>query len=600
MNTLFKSFAVIILYSYLIFSQQWLQQNSGTTNYLLDLHFVSESTGWVVGYYGTILKTTDGGNSWIQQDGNTTSNLRSVFFLDDQLGWIGGYNGNMLNTTDGGNNWQISQHGYGSEDVYELSFVDENIGLALVGKVSPYYYAYILKTTNGGMSWQLMYNIYDNAYLDLFIRDNYGWVVGTGEIARSVNSGQTWSYIFSPTDQWLYDVFFFDNTTGWAVGGGTDSEIILKSANGGLSWQVQRESYQYQRLHGVEFTDLQNGWTIGENGIILRTTNGGVLWNGYNSPTSNYLREVQFPTQTVGYIVGANGTILKYSDNTNFIQVLDPNGGEVITAGSMYYILWNSQNIIEVKIEYSTNNGVSWLGVVDSMTSTGIYEWIVPSTLTSQGRVKISDLSNPNIFDLSDGSFTIQSSKSITVINPNGGEILEGGSIYEINWSSNDVEDVKIEYSVNNGASWNLIVDTTPSTGAYLWDIPNILTTQGRVKISDVTTPSIYDVSNNTFRINYTVDVNDPKFSIDYHLYQNYPNPFNPSTHIEFSIPEYTYVNLSIYDILGNLVATLVSEGKSAGNYKIAFDASNIPSGLYFYKIITSDYNATKKMILLK
>ena len=497
----------------------------------------------------------------------------------------------------------MGQTGYENETIWELSFVDENIGQAVVGYTIPgFYYSYIIKTVNGGTTWQLKYESeygYD-AYLDLFTIGDLGWAVGTGVIARTTNTGESWSYVYSPTDQWLYDVFFFNNTTGWAVGGGTDSEIILKSANGGLSWQILQESFQYQRLHGVAFTDLNNGWTVGENGVILQSTNGGASWSEYNSPTNSFLREVQFPSQSIGYIVGENGVILKYSNNSNYIHVLDPNGGEVITTGSSYYILWNSQNVIDVKIEYSTDNGINWISIINSLPSTGIYDWAVPNVLTSQGRIKITDITDPNIFDISDGPFTIQSSKVITVLTPNGGEELEGGSNYEITWSSTDVEYVNIEYSINNGASWNLIVDSVQSTGIYIWEVPNILTVQGRVKISDHTLLSIYDVSDNPFRINYVLDVSDPNSELNYRLKQNYPNPFNPTTRIDYSLPEFSYVNLIVYDVLGRMLNTLVSDYKSAGDYSVDFNASNLPSGIYFYQIITPSYSSIKKMILMK
>jgi photosystem II stability/assembly factor-like uncharacterized protein len=600
MNAVIKISAVLILSSYLLFSQQWQQLNSGTNSYLFDLHFLSETTGWVVGYNGTILKTSNGGNTWIQQNSGTTANLRSVFFLNEQLGWVGGISGLLLKTTDGGSSWQQSQMGYGTEDVYEISFIDENIGQAVVGRVSPYYYSYILKTTNGGLSWQLRYESDYEAYLDLFVSGNYGWVVGTGEIARTTNTGEIWNYVYSPTNQWLYDVFFFDNTTGWAVGGGTDSEIILKSSNGGLSWQIQRESYQFQRLQGVCFTDLQNGWTVGENGVILKTTNGGTNWNEYNSPTNNYLREIQFLSESIGYIVGENGTILKYSDNSDLIHVMDPNGGEIIIAGSSYYILWNSQNVIDVKLEYSTNNGLNWINIINSIPSTGIYEWSVPITMTTQARIKIYDIIDPNVFDISDGPFTIQSSKVITVITPNGGEELDGGTYYEITWSSTDVENVDIEYSINNGASWNLIIDSVQSTGVYIWEVPNVLTTQGKIKISDNSLLSIYDVSDNSFRINFPVNVDDPNNLKEFNLFQNFPNPFNPTTKIQFTIPELSFVTLSVYDVLGNLISTLVSDNLSAGNYTFEFGGTDIPSGLYIYKIVTPTFTDAKKMILMK
>ncbi len=94
-------------------------------------------------------------------------------------------------------------------------------------------------------------------------------------------------------------------------------------------------------------------------------------------------------------------------------------------------------------------------------------------------------------------------------------------------------------------------------------------------------------------------------FNIDYTLEQNYPNPFNPSTNIRFSIPENAFVILKVYDILGNEIATLVSEYKTAGVYPIDFNVqelsnNQLPSGLYFYNLRAGNFSKTKKMILLK
>ena len=85
-----------------------------------------------------------------------------------------------------------------------------------------------------------------------------------------------------------------------------------------------------------------------------------------------------------------------------------------------------------------------------------------------------------------------------------------------------------------------------------------------------------------------------------FELYQNYPNPFNPTTIIKFRISDFGFVNLKVYDILGNEIATLVNEEKLPGSYEISFDGSDLPSGVYFYQLITSDFVQTKKMILLK
>lgn len=83
-------------------------------------------------------------------------------------------------------------------------------------------------------------------------------------------------------------------------------------------------------------------------------------------------------------------------------------------------------------------------------------------------------------------------------------------------------------------------------------------------------------------------------------LSQNYPNPFNPTTHFEFQIASFGLVKLTIYDILGREIATLVNDQLQPGTYEVAWDASNYPSGVYYYKLKADDFSETKKMILMK
>ena len=94
----------------------------------------------------------------------------------------------------------------------------------------------------------------------------------------------------------------------------------------------------------------------------------------------------------------------------------------------------------------------------------------------------------------------------------------------------------------------------------------------------------------------------------EFNLEQNYPNPFNPTTKIKFTIQsvirdetnQSQFVNLKVYDILGNEIATLVNEQKPAGTYEVDFNAIGLTSGIYFYKLMTGNFSQTKKMILLK
>jgi hypothetical protein len=85
-----------------------------------------------------------------------------------------------------------------------------------------------------------------------------------------------------------------------------------------------------------------------------------------------------------------------------------------------------------------------------------------------------------------------------------------------------------------------------------------------------------------------------------YTLYQNYPNPFNPSTTIKYSLPEDVRVRINIYNSLGELVAEVINKDYEAGYHKVKFGGTNIPSGIYFYRIIAGEFIETKKMILMK
>jgi len=94
-----------------------------------------------------------------------------------------------------------------------------------------------------------------------------------------------------------------------------------------------------------------------------------------------------------------------------------------------------------------------------------------------------------------------------------------------------------------------------------------------------------------------TIDHNIPE---SFFLLQNYPNPFNPSTTIQFSVPEQSFVKLEVFNTLGEKVTTLVSEELNAGSYKFNWDAENLPSGVYLYKMQTTNFSTSRKMILIK
>ncbi len=101
---------------------------------------------------------------------------------------------------------------------------------------------------------------------------------------------------------------------------------------------------------------------------------------------------------------------------------------------------------------------------------------------------------------------------------------------------------------------------------------------------------------------NYTIGINTISTEVpeNFSLHQNYPNPFNPTTNIKFEIPQSDFINLSVYDLNGRLVEEIVNENFSAGTYEVKFSAKNLSSGIYFYRLKSSNSVLTNKMILLK
>ncbi len=211
-------------------------------------------------------------------------------------------------------------------------------------------------------------------------------------------------------------------------------------------------------------------------------------------------------SSTYQFQIDANHTLVANftQSQQSTILVIKPNGGENWLVGSVQNITWNSTGITNVKLEYTTNNGGTWTTIISIYpANSSSYSWTVPSTPSTQCKVRISDNSNPALFDLSDNLFAIStSSQSILVVSPNGGEMWQAGSVQNISWASTGIANLKIEYTTTNGASWTTITTSYPAnTSNYPWAVPNLPSTQCRVRISDSGNASLSDISNNPFII---------------------------------------------------------------------------------------------------
>ncbi|MCH7974393.1 MAG: T9SS type A sorting domain-containing protein, partial [Bacteroidetes bacterium] len=184
------------------------------------------------------------------------------------------------------------------------------------------------------------------------------------------------------------------------------------------------------------------------------------------------------------------------------------------------------------------------------------------------------------------------------------GEYWFMNTTQDIIWSSVNVENVKIELSLTDGMSWETIVDSIPSTGLYSWLINlSMLSFDCLIKISDITDENVFDVSDDVFTLDNFASVKDyfgNGIPTEFNLIQNFPNPFNPSTTIYYGLPEESSVKITIYDVLGNEVMVYSEDNQEAGYHSVEFDATVLPSGIYFYQLQAGSFVEIKKMVLLR
>ncbi|MFO7445162.1 MAG: hypothetical protein R6W90_02300 [Ignavibacteriaceae bacterium] len=309
---------------------------------------------------------------------------------------------------------------------------------------------------------------------------------------------------------------------------------ILAPANGDTviafsSYEIKWQSNTSEDVK-IEFSD-DNGstWAL----ITGSTENdGSFLWNPVPDSISVICRiRITTIDNSVSDISLGNFRLLQSgsSSTTKEIIVLTPNGGEEWPAKSSKVITWNSSQVSTVKIEYSSNNGVSWITLTENTESDGYYIWDpLPNIPSTNAKIKVSSTDNGVPSDASDAVFTVSPEEALSIIEPNGGEQWLSGSNQYIRWngsSSSDkpvkdkgkntlgtitktpllpeqVENVKLEYTTNSGSSWTLIAENIPNNGTYTWSsIPSINSTLCKIRISDMEDGAPFDLSDSSFTI---------------------------------------------------------------------------------------------------
>jgi photosystem II stability/assembly factor-like uncharacterized protein len=457
------------------------------------------------------------------------------------------------------------------------------------------------KSTDNGQTWTS--NIFPSSVTlnDIFVIDqNTAVTVGNGgTIRRTTDAGSSWTTINSGITDDLLSISFVDSF-GICVG---ISQTILYSSNGGASWNIAQSGFFGGGFYGASMLTPQIGFVAGQNSIFQpllgRTTDSGVNWDF----TSFYLNNnegsatgVDFTDMNTGYVSASvwdgRGAIAKTTDHGNnwsttfFINPLWGIDFPVSGASLIGYAVGESGTILK-----TSDAGLSWQpqqsGTVESLNNVFFLDTDMGFAVGSNGIIlKTIDGGVP--VELTSFSATVNKNDvmlnwvTATELNNRGFEIEK---LYNNRW-------VVIGFVEGNG--------TTTEPRSYSFTDKNLERGIYKYRLKQTDFDGTFDYSDIA-----EAEVMSPgKFMLS----QNYPNPFNPVTKIKYSISSVAAslmkpVQLKIFDVLGNEIATLVNEESTAGGageYEVEFDASLLPSGVYFYRLRAGFFVETKKMILLR
>jgi len=227
----------------------WVSQASGTDHHLRDVFFLNETQGWIVGEQGVLLYCNDGGKQWKEredlkklltvEESPFLASLFAIDFVDEKNGWIVGDYGTILRTTDGGQNWEKQKSGIPSllllsgtfPLLMDVKFIDPLKGWA-VGESGT-----ILHTSDGGNTWKIQESGISYLLNGVTFTDGLnGWVIGYGTILHATDGGKHWEVQVADKKMWLYGIHSEGKENIWVS---CDFGEILYSSDGGKNWTEQ-------------------------------------------------------------------------------------------------------------------------------------------------------------------------------------------------------------------------------------------------------------------------------------------------------------------------------------------------------------------------
>lgn len=283
----------------------WVSLASNTYATLNSVYFVDDYTGLACGEAGTIIKTTNGGESWSALASPDSFNFFDIKFSSAQNGFVIGEKGMLYHTSNLGETWTKIDPRI-TEAFFRLVFVDDKLGFISGSN------GVILKTLNGGKNWKVINTPTSSLlYALTFTDENTGFAVGwNGTVIKTTNKGESWIAVPSFTDKYMKDVFFLNKNNGFVSAAGGE---IFSTTDGGSNWN-RIETKTLSGLVSINFQNDKRGYITSNKGEILETADGGKSWSV--NPSGNYfsLSKIFITPRQKVFIVGFNGTIIKLKE----------------------------------------------------------------------------------------------------------------------------------------------------------------------------------------------------------------------------------------------------------------------------------------------
>lgn len=340
------------------------------------------------------------------------------------------------------------------------------------------------------------------------------------------------------------------------------------TSDGGDTWLTIENNLGLFCGFAIDSLNIIAGtWDAG----IYKTADGGLTWTAVNSPLSN-VSYIYFVNRDTGFAIGGAGLIVKTTD-----------GGSSWTERNSNV----SDNLNIICFPDEKNGWISGTQGVILRTSDGGDNWIKQNSSTQD-----------NLY----GCSFIDSLRGFALTHQKLFSTTDGGTNWHEKQLTRDYLDISfrgqygimvgdqgvISFTADAGTTWGL-----HKSGTY-----NQLYWVTKAGSQWITIGMFNTILKSKYNL---VNVEDkPEVLHSFKLNQNYPNPFNPRTIIRYSIPQKVFTSIKIYNLLGKEVALLVNEEQSAGMHEVEFNASNLASGVYIYKITAGSYTESKKLVFMK